>query len=77
MVGEDFAIAEIVCALDELDILAIFGKDLKLHIFHRLEDVFEPLCKVVENELPVRFDFLRGEGHTMNKTHLLDKMIPK
>ena len=77
MVGENFAIAEVACALNELDILAIFRRDLKFHIFHRVKDVFKPMCKVVENELPVRFDFLRGERHTMYKTHLLDKMIAK
>ena len=32
--------------------------------------------KVVENELPERFNFLRREWDTMNKSHLLKNISP-
>ena len=42
-----------------------------MHVLHRVQNVFEPMCKVVENAAPKVFNFLRREWNTMNKAHLL------
>lgn len=46
-------------------------RQMQVHVFHRLEDQFHPLCDVAKYELSVELEFLRGEVDVVDEAHLL------
>ena len=69
---EGLTIAKVWGIFDQWNEFDILFRHFEIHIHHRVEELLQPMCKVVKDELPVALNLLSGERYAMDETHLFE-----